>query len=121
MFNFMLEEATDTFPMFEPSRMLASLGVLGRGMLTVFAVLCIVWLALVIIRIFLYDIPNRRAAESSKKAEAPQIEVAPVAPAASEDSTLLVAIITAAVAAFRAEEGDSEVGFRVVSFNRTKK
>ena len=123
MLNFMLDaSATDTFPFFTPERMLSALGVLGRGVVTVFAVLCIVWGALVVIRIFLHDIPARRAAAKEQAPAAPAAPVAPPAPVvASTDDTLLVAILTAAVAAFRAEEGDSDTGFRVVSFNRTKK
>ena len=119
MFNFMLD-ATDTFDFFVPERMLAALGVVLQGVLTVFAVLCIVWLALSVIRLFMYDLPRMRAKkEQNEVAEAP-VAAAP-APVQATDDTLLVAIITAAIAAARENEGDGEIGFRVVSFNRKKK
>ena len=119
MYRFMLD-AAETFDWFDPERMASAVGVLVQGILTVFAVLCIVWFALVLIRIFMYDIPNKRA----KKDEAPAVVTpapAPVAAPVQTDDALLVAIITAAISAMREGEGEGDTGFRVVSFNRTKK
>lgn len=100
--------------------------VLLRGICTVFAVLCIIWLFLVIVRFFLYDLPRRREEEAAQpQAEAAQSAApqtaAPAVPAvpagASEDE--LIAVITAAIAAATAEQGGGK--FRVVSFHRVKK
>ena len=120
MYRFHLD-ATDTFDFFMPERMVEALGVVVRGMLTVFAVLCMVWLALVLIRLLL----SGASSDGKKKEEAPAAPApapAPVSAApAQTDDALLVAIITAAIAARREGEGASDTGFRVVSFNRTKK
>ena len=120
MYRFMLD-ATDTFDWFMTERIVSALGVLVRGMLTVFAVLCIVWFALTLIRVLLNAFSGKSA---DKKVEAPASQpIAAPAPtaAAQTDDALLVAIITAAIAAMREGEGEGDTGFHVVSFNRTKK
>ncbi|MBQ8351998.1 MAG: OadG family protein [Clostridia bacterium] len=99
-----------------------------RGMCTVFAVLAIIWLFLVIVRYFVYDLPNKRKAEATsepKAKPAPQATpaatpMAPVsaAPAAVADDEL-IAVIAAAIAAATAESGGGK--FRVVSFHRVNK
>lgn len=96
--------------------------VLLRGMITVFAVLCVIWLSLVLLRLFLYDLPKRRAAkaapaEEEKNEAAPAPAPAPIAP--KTDDGELVAVIAAAIAAAEAEEGNGK--FRVVSFHRVNK
>ena len=120
MYRFLLD-ATDTFEWFDPERRASAVGVLVQGMLTVFAVLCIVWFALVLIRLLLGAFTGN-SGEQKTEAPAPQPVAAP-APVkiAQTDDALLVAIITAAVAAMREGEGEGDTGFRVVSFNRTKK
>ena len=121
MYRFLLD-ATETFNWFDPERMASALGVLLRGMLTVFAVLCIVWFALVLIRLLLGAFAGK-SGEKKSEAPAPQPVPAPAPTAApvQTDDALLVAIITAAIAAMREGEGEGDTGFCVVSFNRTKK
>lgn len=82
------------------------------GMVTIFAVLVIIWAALTLFRVFMYDIPNKkRAAEVAVFApEAP----APVAK--SDDEGELVAVIAAAIAMAESDSGGAK--FRVVSFKR---
>ena len=89
---------------------------LVRGVLTVFAVLCIIWAFLVLLRVFIHDLPKKRdARRAAKKAvAAPVSEVS--APIAAQDDAALIAAITAAIAAYTAD--DADVSFRVVSFRR---
>ena len=82
------------------------------GMATVFSVLVIIWGALVLFKLFLYDIPNRRKAEVTVT---PEPTAQPVATAADDDSEI-VAVIAAAIAAAEAESNGAK--FRVVSFRR---
>ena len=94
---------------------------LGIGM--VFAVLAILWVILALFKV-IFAGPTPKAAKSKKKPE-PVIEKpaeAPVAaPVAEANDAELVAIITAAVAAYMAEEGTEYAGgFRVVSFKRVR-
>ena len=97
--------------------------VLLRGMITVFAVLCVIWLCLVLLRLFLHDLPKKRAAkatpaeEEKKAVPSPVSAPAPVTPKADDGE--LVAVIAAAIAAAEAEEGNGK--FRVVSFHRVNK
>lgn len=120
MYRFILD-ATDTFDFFVPERMVDALGVLVRGMLTVFAVLCMVWLALTLIRLLISGIPSGGGKkEETVATAAPAPVAAPAAPVQTDDA-LLVAVITAAIAAMREGEGEGDTAFRVVSFNRTKK
>lgn len=98
--------------------------IVGLGM--VFVVLAILWGVLVLARVFLHDMPNRRREQTSDKPSkvvevvdlAPTPTPAPAAaPVQSDDA--LIAVITAAIAAAMAEEGSAPAGgFRVVSFRR---
>ena len=89
---------------------------LGIGMLAIFAVLCLLWGALVIFKIAFYDIPNKKKA-TPKMPEAPvEIEAPVVAdptPSADEE---LIAVFAAAIA--MAESESCGAKFRVVSFKR---
>lgn len=98
---------------------------LGMGM--VFAVLAILWAVLAIFKLlFAKDTQGAQSTQSTetkKAVSAPTVAEAPApAAAAVSDDSELIAVITAAVAAYRAsEEGmnDAEAGgFRVVSFKR---
>ena len=87
---------------------------LGIGMLAVFAVLCVLWGALVIFKIAFYDVPNKKKAS----AEAKPVEATPTpAPTttANEDEEL-IAVFAAAIA--MAESECLGAKFRVVSFKR---
>ena len=93
------------------------------GVLMVFAVLALLWGVLSISKVILYDLPRRRKGQSDKAsaqekqpaAVAAPVTAAPVAPVT--DDAAIVAAITAAIAAMRADEGCPN-GFRVVSFRR---
>ncbi len=98
--------------------------VVGLGM--VFVVLAILWGVLVLSRILLHDIPERRKNKTGGQTEAnisvakplPQTETTP-APVSGNNNDVLVAVITAAIAATMAEQGNAPAGgFRVVSFRR---
>ena len=93
------------------------------GLFTVFAVLSIIWGVLSLMRLFMYDIPNRRKAKKESGdpgPESPSVQdtVAEAGPAASRegpDDAELVSAITAAICAYT---GKDPGGFRVVSFRR---
>ena len=100
------------------SRLSLATSTLVRGVLTVFAVLTIIWLFLVLLRVFVHDLPKMHAAKKQSALSAAQ-QAAPVAPApapAAMTDAELLAVITAAVAAYQADDGD--LPFRVVSFRR---
>ena len=82
------------------------------GMATIFSVLIIIWAALALLKVFMYDIPNKKKAQAVTVAE-------PIAspPAIKSDAEgELVAVIAAAIAMAESESGG--VKFRVVSFKR---
>ena len=82
------------------------------GMATVFSVLIIIWGALVVFKLFLYDIPNK------KKTASPVVTTPAVQETAPEmkDDSEIIAVIAAAIAAAEAESNGAK--FRVVSFRR---
>lgn len=110
-----------------PERASTAGSVTLQGMLVIFAVLAILWLAVEI----MHKLLNRETPETSEttqktvpSATAPNNSDAAIAAAiaaalaASEDDGATVAAITAAITAARAEEGN-HAPFRVVSFKRT--
>lgn len=82
------------------------------GMATVFAVLIIILITLVLFKVFLYDIPNRKKSEPSVDIEP---TVAPAAPSIPSNDEI-VAVIAAAIA--MAESDNTGAKFKVVSFRR---
>ena len=98
---------------------------LGMGM--VFTVLAILWLILSIFKVvFAGKEPKQekpvKVQKEEKKAE-PPVQAAPqVATVATQSNDELIAVLTAAVAAYRAQEGSEayDGSFRVVSFTRIK-
>ena len=89
---------------------------LGIGMLAVFAVLCILWFALVLFKIGFYDLPaKKKATAEAPVAPAPVAPVVVAAPAVNEDEEL-IAVLAAAIA--MAESENLGAKFRVVSFRR---
>lgn len=91
--------------------------VLLRGILTVFAVLCIIWACLFLVRKIIELATGQ--AQASEKAPAPiPVPQAPV-PAPVPADGELIAVIAAAIAAAENETGHT--GFRVVSFRRVNK
>lgn len=95
-----------------------------RGMGTVFLVLAVLWGVIALFSVFSgtaakNPAPKQKPAAPEKKAE-PKPEPAP-APApvpVQNDDGALIAAITAAIEAYRAEEGLSGLPYRVVSFKR---
>lgn len=101
----------------ETANMLWQTPLLGMGM--IFAILAILWGILSVFK-FIFAKPE------SKKKAAPVPTAEPVAvaePVVEEqtDDTELIAILTAAIAAYEANNGNEVApgGFRVVSFRRT--
>ena len=94
------------------------------GMLMIFAVLSLLWGVLAIFRVIFDKTPKEKKqpkAEKPAPAPAAKPEAAPAAPVAqSNDDAQLVAVITAAVAAYMQSEGNPapDGNFRVVSFKR---
>ena len=82
------------------------------GMATVFAVLIIIWGALVLFKVFLYDIPNKKRA-STPVVTKPIVQEA--TPSVDDDSEI-IAVIAAAIATAEAEGHGAK--FKVVSFRR---
>ncbi len=96
------------------------------GMLMVFSVLALLWGVLAISKVLFYDIPARRVKNKNDAVKKPQETVASPAAASSTraisaaapaNDGAIVAAITAAIAAARADEGCT-TGFHVVSFRR---
>ena len=99
---------------------------LGIG--AVFAVLAILWAVLTVFKlIFVGRSPKKEAAKKTVDTVAPATQemkketvTNPSASVENEvDQTMLIAVLTAAVAAYRDSEG-CDGGFRVVSFRRTQ-
>ena len=88
---------------------------LGMGM--VFAVLGVLWGILVLFKLIFARTPKKKQKENKETVSA---EAPAVVPATNrEDDLALIAVLTAAVAAYREAEGETTDGFRVVSFRRT--
>lgn len=89
---------------------------LGIGMLAVFTVLCLLWGALTLFKIFFYDLPAKKKTENeAPEAPAPAAPAVAPVPAANEDEEL-IAVLAAAIA--MAESECIGAKFRVVSFRR---
>ena len=102
------------------------------GMLMIFSVLTLLWGVLSISKLVFYDMAKKRAEKASAASgeaaasmtvpsAAPVSNVSPLSAASStpSDDGALIAAITAAITAARAEEGN--VGaFRVVSFRKKR-
>lgn len=105
---------------FSPQRWALALEMIIIGMLLVFSVLAILWAVLAIFKMVFYKDPAKASKPVEKKTEqsAPIVEVQPVASAMSDNE--LIAVLTAAIAAYEAQNDPGMVqnGFRVVSFRR---
>ena len=94
------------------------------GMLMIFAVLTLLWVVLAISKLLFAE--DKKSADEPKvkaapavPAPTPAVKAAPATPAPVADDAAIVAAITAAIAAARADEGC--IGsFRVVSFRRAE-
>lgn len=83
------------------------------GMLTIFSVLCILWLCLVIFKVVFHDLPQKKKTVAAPIQEAAP---APVAEASVSSGDEIIAAIAAAIA--MAESESTGIKFRVVSFRR---
>ncbi len=89
------------------------------GMLMIFAVLATLWAVLAVFKL-IFAKPAKKAEPAKKVETAPAPAPAASAPAAADDAQL-VAVLTAAVAAYMAAENGGAApttGFRVVSYRR---
>lgn len=118
-----------TLPMFssEAWSYAGQTALLGMGM--IFAVLGLLWGLLSVFKLVFTEKtpkapkPVKVKAADDKPAEKVENKVAPapVAAAATQDDGALIAVLTAAIAAYMAESGEEYTGgFRVVSFTRVK-
>ena len=113
--NFLLEFTTEQFSRknLPISDVLSSGGmVVLTGMLTVFGVLCLLWLTLVAFKFFFYDLKQK--AKTKEIQDEPALVHQTVA---SSDSDEIIAVIAAAIAMAESEFGSNKQ-FRVVSFKR---
>ncbi len=109
---------------FSPERISYSLEMTALGLLAVFAVLAILWGVLALFKVIMYDMPQKKAKAEPK--EEPAVAFEPVAPvpviAQNDDET--VAVIMAAISAYIAADPalaeEYAGGFRVVSFKRVR-
>ena len=103
---------------FEFSMLTDALGFGGAmlliGMATIFSVLIIIWLSLVLFKLFFHDLPAKKAAKTAVVAEtAAPVETVQVVNNNDEE---IVAVIAAAIA--MAESESSDIKFKVVSFRK---
>ena len=109
---------------FSPERLELAGQMTLLGMVMIFAVLGLLWGVLAIFqRIMTRDTAKPVEAPKAAPAPAPAAAAIPVA-AVSNDDEVIAAVIAAAVAAYMADEGNTETayngGFRVVSFRRVQ-
>ena len=106
---------------FSPERLALAGQVTLIGMGMIFSVLALLWGVLAIFKLIFARPakPEPKKATEQKTAEPEAVEAAPVAVEENDDQ--LIAVITAAVAAYIADEEPemAQNGFRVVSFRRT--
>ncbi len=95
--------------------------VLLRGMITVFAVLGIIWFFMTLVRLILNRPTDGQGAKAEQvpfSRDSATVGVVPSTAGATDESEL-IAVIAAAIA--MAEEETGLTGFRVVSFHRVNK
>ena len=114
--NFLLEFSKEQFSQkkLPISDVLSSGGmVVLTGMLTVFGVICTLWLALIGFKFFFYDLKQNRDKTKEIKDEPTSVQQAP----ATSGNDEIIAVIAAAIAMAESEFGGNKQ-FRVVSFKR---
>ncbi len=92
------------------------------GMVTIFSVLALLWLVISLFAKVMAK-PNREKSAPKAESKAPSVSVPAAAPTpapAVSQNDALIAVITAAIEAYRAENEPGSVpgGFRVVAFRR---
>ncbi len=117
MFGIEPSEVIVDFANFEPSQLINALTYGGAmlliGMLTVFAVLCLLWIFLTLFKVFFHDLPAKKDKKATVQTPATPV-VETVTPASADGE--IIAAIAAAIA--MAESESSGTKFRVVSFKR---
>ena len=108
---------------FSPERLELAGQMTLLGMVMIFSVLGLLWGVLAIFQRIMTGKTEKNAPVTNVvSTPAPVAEAAPVA--ASNDDEIIAAVIAAAVAAYMADEGNTEAayngGFRVVSFRRVQ-
>ena len=102
---------------FDPSQLVTALGFGGAilliGMVTIFAVLALLWLCLIIFKFAFHDLPEKKAKKAAAEVQTEEV-VTESASQSSEDE--IIAVIAAAIA--MAESESSGVKFNVVSFKK---
>ena len=112
--------ADETYKAFSSEAWAKAIQVSVQGMATIFLVLVLMWCVLGIFKLVF----AKKEPKVKKESPTPVVENPPsvaVEECNASDDAELVAIITAAIAAYRASEsdgGESADGFRVVSFKR---
>ena len=119
MLNVAIKALADMGGAFSPERLALAgqMTLLGMGM--IFAVLSILWGVLAIFKLIFVRPEKKVKPAPAPKAEPVVVPEPVVAPAASNDAEL-IAVLTAAIAAYEASQGNEVApgGFRVVSFRR---
>ena len=114
-----LSSVADMGGAFSPERLALSgqMTLLGMGM--VFAVLAILWAVLTVFK-FIFAKPEPKKKAAPAPVAEPVVIPEPVVVPEEADDTELIAILTAAIAAYEASNGNEVApgGFRVVSFRR---
>ena len=128
MVNQLAANVVDLGGAFSSERLSYALEMTALGLLAVFAVLAILWGVLALFKVFMYDMPQRKAkAKAQKIAEpAPVVVNEPnvVTPVATNNDDEVVAVIMAAISAYISADPtlaeEYAGGFRVVSFKRVR-
>lgn len=96
------------------------------GMLTVFLALAILWGVMILFKIFMYDLPQKKAhkktaAELDATSSATEVasDIADTDDSTDYDDAQLIAVITAAIEAYSDASGNA-LPFRVVSYKRVR-
>jgi sodium pump decarboxylase gamma subunit len=119
MLNVAIKALADMGGAFSPERLALAgqMTLLGMGM--IFAVLSLLWGVLAIFKLIFARPEKKVKAAPAPKPEPVVVPEPVVAPAVSNDAEL-IAVLTAAIAAYEASQGNEVApgGFRVVSFRR---
>ena len=126
MVNQLAANVVDLGGAFSGERITYALEMTALGLLAVFAVLAILWGVLVLFKVFMYDIPQKKAKAQKKVEPAPAVVNEPtvVTPVAASNDDEVVAVIMAAISAYISADpalaDEYAGGFRVVSFKRVR-
>ena len=117
MINTVLSTANDMGGAFSAERLALAGQMTLLGMAMIFAVLSLLWGVLTIFKFIFAKPAPKKVAEAPKPAA---VVAEPVVVEEQTDDTELIAILTAAIAAYESANGNEVApgGFRVVSFRR---